>query len=207
MKTLLPWLVAIVALGVAGALWSNGKTKSAELEKLQLQVQEAEPLRAEIAELKKTVTSADELERLRRDNQELIRLRGEVGMIRKEKEQVARQLSSAQTTIVGVQQQQQQQLQQLQTENQRLLGTVRQSQQQTVVNVCINNLRQIDGAKQQWALENRKTAEDTPKTEDLLPYLSDQKLPTCPGQGTYTLNAVKATPTCSVSGHALPKQE
>ncbi len=207
MKTLLPWLVAIVALGVAGVLWSNGKTNSAELAKLQLQVQETESLRAEIAELKKTVPSADELERLRRDNQELIRLRGEVGMIRKEKEQVAKQLSSAQTTIVGVQQQQQQQLQQLQTENQRLLGTVQQSQQQTVVNACINNLRQIDGAKQQWALENRKVGESVPKNEDLQLYLPEQKYPTCPGQGRYTLNAVDVAPTCSVSGHALPKQE
>ena len=207
MKTLLPWLVAIVALGVAGALWSNGKTNSAELVKLQLQVQETESLRAEIAELKKTVLPADELERLRRDNQELIRLRGEVGMIRKEKEQVAKQLSSAQTTIVGVQQQQQQQLQQLQTENQRLLGTVQQSQRQTGVNACINNLRQIDGAKQQWALENNKAGEALPKKEDLLPYFPEQKFPACPGQGTYTLNAVNAHPACSVSGHALPKQE
>lgn len=206
MKTLLPWLVAIVALGVAGALWSNGKTNSAELAKLQLQVQETESLRAEIAELKKTVLPTDELERLRRDNQELIRLRGEVGMIRKEKEQVAKQLSSAQTTIVGAQQQQQQ-LQQLQTENQRLLGTVQQSQQQAVVNVCINNLRQIDGAKQQWALENKKVGESVPKNEDLLPYFPEQKFPACPGQGTYALNAVNAHPTCSVSGHALPKQE
>lgn len=206
MKTLLPWLVAIVALGVAGALWSNGKTNSAELAKLQLQVQETESLRAEIAELKKTVLPTDELERLRRDNQELIRLRGEVGMIRKEKEQVAKQLSSAQTTIVGAQQQQHQ-LQQLQTENQRLLGTVQQSQQQTVVNVCINNLRQIDGAKQQWALENKKVGESVSKNEDLLLYLPEQKYPTCPGQGRYTLNAVDVAPTCSVSGHALPKQE
>ena len=28
------------------------------------------------------------------------------------------------------------------------------------MNACINNLRQIDGAKQQWALEKGKTATD-----------------------------------------------
>src|SRR5438477_12065760 len=31
-------------------------------------------------------------------------------------------------------------------------------------NACINNLRQIDGAKQQWALENHKTSTDTAPT-------------------------------------------
>src|SRR6516164_10295386 len=39
-------------------------------------------------------------------------------------------------------------------------------------NACINNLRQIDGAKQQWALENKKTSADSPPTStSLTPYL------------------------------------
>ena len=36
---------------------------------------------------------------------------------------------------------------------------------------CINNLRQIDSAKQQWALENRQTGGATPAQTDLEPYL------------------------------------
>src|SRR5262245_21188809 len=35
----------------------------------------------------------------------------------------------------------------------------------------INNLRQLDGAKQQWALENHKSAEDVPTFDDLKPYV------------------------------------
>ena len=40
-------------------------------------------------------------------------------------------------------------------------------------NAVINNLRQIDGAKQEWALENRKAASDEPTMKDLAPYLKD----------------------------------
>ena len=206
MKSILPWLVAVIALGAAGAFWSGGNSKTAELSMLQKQVEEMDSLRAEISELKKATTPAEELERLRRDNQELIRLRGEIGMLRKEKEQVARQLSSAQSTVVSAQQLQQQTLQQLQTENEKLRGAVQQTQQQTLASACINNLRQLDGAVQQWALENNKTAEVIPRKEDLLPYLPGQKFPACPGQGAYTLNALKTTPTCSIPGHVIPQQ-
>ena len=38
-------------------------------------------------------------------------------------------------------------------------------------NACINNLRQIDGAKQQWALENGKVTSDTPASTDLQGYM------------------------------------
>jgi hypothetical protein len=69
-------------------------------------------------------------------------------------------------------------------------------------NACINNLRQIDAAKQEWALEKGKTAADVPTEEDLMPYL--RKWPVCPSGGTYTINAVGEQPTCSIPGHALP---
>jgi septal ring factor EnvC (AmiA/AmiB activator) len=74
---------------------------------------------------------------------------------------------------------------------------------QVLVNACLNNLRQIDGAKQQWALENRKTAETIPSAQDIGAYLKDGVLPKCPGGGAYTLNAVGAHPACSIPGHAL----
>src|SRR2546423_7409816 len=37
-------------------------------------------------------------------------------------------------------------------------------------NACINNLRQIDSAKQQWALETRQTSNAVPEETDLQPY-------------------------------------
>jgi len=75
-------------------------------------------------------------------------------------------------------------------------------------NSCINNLRQIDGAKQQWALENRQVDTATPTSDDVKVYLKNNAFPTCPGNGTYTVNAVNTDPTCSLSGgttlHVLP---
>jgi len=71
-------------------------------------------------------------------------------------------------------------------------------------NACINNLRQIDAAKQQWALVNNKTDVDVPTALELQPFLKGGALPVCPGGGTYTINAVGLPPTCSVPGHVLP---
>lgn len=38
-------------------------------------------------------------------------------------------------------------------------------------NTCINNIRQIDTAKQQWALEELRPANAVPNPDDLGPYL------------------------------------
>jgi hypothetical protein len=75
-------------------------------------------------------------------------------------------------------------------------------------NACINNLRQIDGAKNEWALENNKT-NGTPVTEaDIKPYIklgASGNLPKCPAGGTYTIGPVGEPPTCSVPRHKLPQ--
>src|SRR5207302_11167317 len=61
------------------------------------------------------------------------------------------------------------------------------------MNACINNLRQLDGAKQQWALENKQVSTALPVIADVQPYLGRGTLgtyPSCPASGTYTLGAV-----------------
>jgi type II secretory pathway pseudopilin PulG len=70
-------------------------------------------------------------------------------------------------------------------------------------NACINNLRQLDAAKQQWALENKKTDTDKPTRADLKPYFPNKKFPACPAGGTYTINRVSDRPECSHEGHSL----
>jgi hypothetical protein len=71
--------------------------------------------------------------------------------------------------------------------------------------VCIGNLRQIEGAKQQWAQENKKQPTDSPTAADLDPYLkSGFSSLVCPAGGTYAIKAAGETPTCSVAGHQLP---
>lgn len=74
-------------------------------------------------------------------------------------------------------------------------------------NACINNLRQIDAAKNQWALENGKKAGDTVTEADIKPYIkldANGNLPKCPSGGKYTIGKVGENPTCSIPGHELP---
>jgi len=73
-------------------------------------------------------------------------------------------------------------------------------------NACINNLRQLDGAKEQWALENKKTATDTPVPLDLYGQMKYIRIaPRCPAGGTYQINSMVTKPKCSVTGHELPE--
>ena len=73
-------------------------------------------------------------------------------------------------------------------------------------NMCINNLRQIDAAKNQWALENSKTNGVTPTAQDLSPYIKGgfESLH-CVAGGNYTIGPVGQNPTCSIPEHKLPE--
>jgi prepilin-type N-terminal cleavage/methylation domain-containing protein len=76
-------------------------------------------------------------------------------------------------------------------------------------NACINNLRQIDGAVQTWALERNKTSTDTYTLNSILPYIkldSNGNIPGCPANGTYAPGTtVSNPPTCTLStiGHVF----
>lgn len=72
-------------------------------------------------------------------------------------------------------------------------------------NSCIANLKQIDSAKEQFAMEAKLDTGATVNWADLTPtYMKAQ--PTCPGGGTYTIDVVGTNPSCSLSasGHVLP---
>jgi hypothetical protein len=73
-------------------------------------------------------------------------------------------------------------------------------------NACVNNLRWLDGAKQQWQLEHNKSTNDTPTFEDLLPYFGSSRISlSCPQGGTYVFGRVGEPSRCSLGGtHALP---
>jgi hypothetical protein len=70
-------------------------------------------------------------------------------------------------------------------------------------NPCVNNLRQLDGAIQQWSVENHKASNDVVTMQAILPYLKGPV--TCPEGGTYILGRVGEAPKCSIGGrHTLP---
>ena len=143
---------------------------------------------------------ASEILRLRKQNDiytnRLAKAEVAISQLEIQVEQTTRQLSTARTAL----QLQQDHLQQLQTENRLVtdagLAIIHR-------NNCINQLRQIDGAKQQWALEKNKTVDAVPSKRDLIPYLKGGVFPACPDGGTYSINTVDAIPTCSTPGHVL----
>ena len=49
-------------------------------------------------------------------------------------------------------------------------------------NICINNLRQIDAAKQQWALETKQGTNATPVYSAIKDYMKNEVI--CPAGGT-----------------------
>ncbi len=72
-------------------------------------------------------------------------------------------------------------------------------------NACINNLRQIDGAKEQWALESKVAAgtATTGKESEINKFIKGETTPVCPAHGDYDYKAVDTAPTCTVDGHSL----
>lgn len=69
---------------------------------------------------------------------------------------------------------------------------------------CVNNLRLIDGAKEQWTLENRKRDGDSVTEADISKYIPNGfKSLQCPEKGTYSINPIAIPPTCSTPGHSL----
>ena len=74
-------------------------------------------------------------------------------------------------------------------------------------NACINNLRQVDGAKQNWALDNKVAPTAVPQDTDIQGYLGrgvNGSLPFCPvdpalGFDTsYSVNNLSQAPTCKL---------
>ena len=69
-------------------------------------------------------------------------------------------------------------------------------------NACRANLRQIQAAKEQWAMANNQGPTATPGWADLVPDFMQQQ-PNCPSGGTYTIGNMSTNPTCSIAGHTL----
>jgi hypothetical protein len=76
-------------------------------------------------------------------------------------------------------------------------------------NSCVNNLRILDAAKEQAAMEHKwgegkQIPSDSAAEESVLQYVRGGEMPQCPDGGEYTLNPIGEPPTCSVAGHKLP---
>jgi regulator of replication initiation timing len=200
------WLCVAALLATEVFLFRAISQKDAALVQLHEARQMAVQLRAQLDQLKNSsvATLSAENARLRAENQSLTqkysRLQKDNNQLRKGNQQLTQQL---QTTSDAGQQQ-------MPTEDQQPVAAPEPATDQSAataaqLNTCINNLRLIEAAKQQWALDNSKTDDDIPNALELLPYFQNDVFPTCPAGGTYTINAVGVLPTCSVPGHVLPQ--
>ncbi|HRT10708.1 MAG TPA: type II secretion system protein [Candidatus Paceibacterota bacterium] len=73
------------------------------------------------------------------------------------------------------------------------------------MNACINNLRQIDGATQQWALETKQKPDANVIVTEIMDYLKNEVV--CPAAGndktfanSYGVTKVNEKPTCKIQG-------
>ena len=85
---------------------------------------------------------------------------------------------------------------------------------------CINYLRQIDTAKEQWARDNGKSYGDLVDEKGVSKYIKRGR-PQCPAGGAYTYGRVGEDPTCSLGtggtytygtvgeqqGYSIPRHE
>ncbi|MGQ9454934.1 MAG: competence type IV pilus major pilin ComGC [Armatimonadota bacterium] len=68
---------------------------------------------------------------------------------------------------------------------------------------CVANLRQIETAKEHWAMANKKSTGETVAVEDLVPDFI-KTWPSCPSDGTYNPQPIGTDPTCTIENHELP---
>jgi general secretion pathway protein G len=85
------------------------------------------------------------------------------------------------------------------------------ARQNAQTSACVKNLFEIDGAKQQWALEHGRASTATPVETDIQPYIgrgAGANLPVCPNDAqktfttSYTINDVITPPVCNILGEA-----
>lgn len=196
-------LVSAVAVAVAAPLVIQHQAVSRLREQnqsLQLQQRQLTQLAAENERLSNLLAQATTAQALPAEqNLELLRLRGEVGLLRRQSNELARL---------------QQENRQLRTQAVQQIAAVSVPRAVTsadvaaAMNTCINNLRQIDGAMQQCALEHSLSVTDIVTAEQILPYLKDQEqVFRCPSGGSYTFGSLTNPPTCSIPGHAIPRTQ
>jgi hypothetical protein len=174
----------------------------AELRSAQVTLHQTQ---AELADLKNSNAGlqASEILRLRKLNEivtnQLAETRGSLAELKAEYEQTADHLMTARRALKL----QQQHIKELEVEKSTIVVAGVSVIQQ---NRCNENLRQLDLAKQEWALDRNKSQDAIPAERDLLPYLKNGVAPACPGGGIYLINSVSEFPVCSLPGHGLTAQ-
>ncbi|MBI3721044.1 MAG: prepilin-type N-terminal cleavage/methylation domain-containing protein [Fimbriimonas ginsengisoli] len=79
-----------------------------------------------------------------------------------------------------------------------------QSRENTRQKACVENLREIEEAKECWAMQNNIPNGGVAVVGDLVPVYIKSTFPSCPSGGVYTIQPVGTSPTCTYLAGAFP---
>jgi hypothetical protein len=80
--------------------------------------------------------------------------------------------------------------------------TVGDKQDRSIL-ICVKNLRELDTAMRLWQLDKQKDTLSAVTLEEIIPYLKEGNLLTCPSEGQYIVTGLTNPPSCTIPGHAL----
>ena len=200
-KLVLGLAASILAVGL---VWQIRAVHQLQEDNAGLQQQLAE-LKAAPASPSPDTVAPDELKRLRDEHIELMRLRGEYAQWQKKSATSSTEVGKLQNEVAAARRDADLKTEALAQETLRRNTEAANSLAKMQANICINNLMKINGAKEQWALENKRVTGAFPQDVELFgPTRYIAAKPVCPAGGGYTLNAIGTAPTCSVAGHTVP---
>ena len=154
------WLCLAVLVAGEVMLFRANQQRDAAIVARDKAQHEAAQARADLQQFQASAAAAQgaEGDRLRRENQNLSQavtlLKNETNQLQQANRQLTQQLAAVSETA----QEEQARLQQWDAASRQARAVVQESQTQAVIerNTCIANLKLIDAAKLQWALENNK---------------------------------------------------
>ena len=174
--------IGLAVTAVVGIYIEHNRAErlAAENEALRAQVQQAEAATAELS----TRIQASNVERPNDPSQtELLRLRGEVTRLRKSEAEMSK---AREKEVIAVRDAMVQQ----KAQYDRAIATAAKSQEIIQLDSIGNNLRIIEGAKEQWALENRKITTDPVTLANLTAYFKNNTVPASVAGETYSVTPV-----------------
>ncbi len=211
-KRWFPWVCLAMMLGAELFLFRANRQKDAVQTQLHDTLLQLHQTEADFYVLKNSDVGlqASEILRLRKQNEiltnELMALEVSLFKIEAANDSNATHLATARLAI----RLQQEHLLELEQRNSAIMNIALSSATNSAAIIarktCLANLRQIDDAKQAWAMENGEADSAVPSADDLLPFLANKTFPQCPSGGKYSINAVNEAPTCSFPGHSFPPE-
>ena len=211
MKSFIPWLCAAL-FGIGAAYYyTTDSQKGDDMDTMRrVHARELQDLRTQLDSARAgSLAQNDDINELKKQSNEAVRLRNELRLLQEQKQKLDQQLQVVQNARDSAQQEVKQlrsaneQLQVAARKNDEIVRRYNDLEKQQMRSACLSQLRQIDLAKQQWALENHQPADAVPTAQDIALYIRDHVIPVCPAGGTYDFGSVENLPTCSMPGHTL----